>query len=106
MYMVLQIRLTRAGLISELAALGKPSILIPSPNVAHDHQKYNAKAMESDGASIMILEEELKNDYLSQVINSLILDQSRLKQMSNNAYRIGTWHGTRKLCEIIKKAAK
>lgn len=99
---------TRAGAItiSELAALGKPSILIPSPNVAHDHQKYNAKAMESDGASIMILEEELKNDYLSQVINSLILDQSRLKQMSNNAYRIGTWHGTRKLCEIIKKAAK
>lgn len=47
-----------AGTISELQILGKPVILIPSPNVAEDHQRHNAEALSSRGAAVMILDRD------------------------------------------------
>ena len=49
-----------AGTISELQLLGKPSILIPSPNVAEDHQRKNAEALANRDAAIMILDADAR----------------------------------------------
>lgn len=103
-YAASDLLVTRAGAItvSELAALGKPSVLIPSPNVAHNHQEHNARAMEEDGASVMILEKDLENR-LSHTIHSLLSNPKRLQEMSENAYKTGIRQGAKKFCTLIKK---
>lgn len=63
----------RAGAItiSELCALGKPSILIPSLNVTHNHQEYNARALVEKGAAAMILDPEFTAQRLKQEIDRM-----------------------------------
>ena len=75
--------LTRAGAgtCSELMILGKPSILVPSPNVAGDHQTKNAESMVNAGASEVIPESEL-NDSIADKVTDLIFDKDRLSAMS------------------------
>lgn len=74
---------SRAGAssISELELLGKPAILIPSPNVAEDHQTKNALALSSRGAAVMIPDAEAK-DKLTDEIISLAFDKKQLAEMS------------------------
>ncbi len=78
------VAITRAGAItvSELCAIGKPAIIIPSPNVAHNHQLYNARYMEKRGAAVVILEEELTGKLLAEQIKKLLSDKELLKKMS------------------------
>lgn len=104
-YAAADLLITRAGAItiSELSALGKPSVLIPSPNVAHNHQEYNAKMMEQEGASFMILEKDLENNRLTHVIHTLLSNPKRLKEVADSAYRIGIRQGAKKFCTMIKK---
>jgi UDP-N-acetylglucosamine--N-acetylmuramyl-(pentapeptide) pyrophosphoryl-undecaprenol N-acetylglucosamine transferase len=75
----------RAGAltIAELTILGKPSILIPSPNVAEDHQTKNAKALESAGASICLKESDI--DLLFPLMTDLVQDAERLHEMGVQA---------------------
>lgn len=70
-----------AGTISELELLGKPCILVPSPNVAEDHQTKNAMALVSKGAAVMIPDDECRERLLPE-IESLIYDPARLVSMS------------------------
>jgi len=78
--------LTRAGAgtCSELMLIGKPSILVPSPNVAGDHQTKNASSMVENGASVLIREPEL-DELITVRIHELITDQQKLKRMSQAA---------------------
>src|SRR5690606_40507104 len=50
-----------AGTIAELCAVGKPAILVPSPNVAEDHQTKNAQALVTAGAAVLVRDEEAPN---------------------------------------------
>ena len=72
----------RAGAmsISELAALGKAAILIPSPNVTGDHQLKNAMALARVGAAVCLREEELSS--LTRIVAELLADDARRAQMS------------------------
>lgn len=72
-----------AGSISELQILGKPCILVPSPNVAEDHQTKNALALVDKGAAVMVTDAEAK-DKLTDTILTLAKDQKRLDEMSRN----------------------
>ncbi len=76
----------RAGAItvSEIAALGKPSVLIPSPNVVRNHQEQNAREFEAKGAARVITEPELSADKLYDTIVSVINDKAVLTGMSVN----------------------
>lgn len=98
----------RAGAItiSEINALGKPSILIPSPNVTHNHQEYNARALETAGAAIVFTEDELKEGVLSRAIGELINDNESLGRMSKNSENIGIKNGTQKIYNIINRLTK
>ncbi len=76
--------ITRAGAItvSELCALGKPAVLVPSPNVTNDHQTYNARAMEENGAAVLIQESELSGEMLAGQIKTLLANREILHKMS------------------------
>lgn len=73
-----------AGTISEIEALGRPSILIPSPNVAEDHQRHNAEALANHNAAVMILDADARTR-LSDTIAGLIDDPQRRQQIAEAA---------------------
>ncbi len=70
-----------AGTCSELMNIGQPAILIPSPNVAGNHQEKNARSLTSTGAAILLKEENLADEFIPN-INNLIFDSERLDAMS------------------------
>ncbi len=83
---------TSAGAItlSEISAVGVPSILIPKGYTAENHQEYNARAFEQNGASIVILEKDLTGgEKLEEVIYTLIEDKKTLEEMSKNSKKNG-----------------
>jgi UDP-N-acetylglucosamine--N-acetylmuramyl-(pentapeptide) pyrophosphoryl-undecaprenol N-acetylglucosamine transferase len=75
-----------ASTIAELAAAGKPSLLIPLPTAADDHQRINAEVMVKAGAAVMLQEKELADSgRLVDTLRDLLADSSRLRAMSQHA---------------------
>src|SRR2546423_87456 len=74
-----------ASTVGELAAAGKPAILVPFPRAADDHQMRNARAMERQGAALVIPEAQLGADSLLRAISDLLADPTRLQQMGARA---------------------
>ena len=83
--------IARAGAttLAELCAIGKPSILIPYPHAAEDHQAKNALAMERAGAAIAIRESELTAEGLASQVRELLLGRSRRRDMADAARKLG-----------------
>ncbi|WDU84481.1 UDP-N-acetylglucosamine--N-acetylmuramyl-(pentapeptide) pyrophosphoryl-undecaprenol N-acetylglucosamine transferase [Caloramator sp. Dgby_cultured_2] len=100
--------ISRAGatIISEITALGIPSILIPSPNVANNHQEYNALSLEQNGAAIVIKESQISDDVFSQQVISLAKNKDLLTKMSSNAKKFAKIDAADKICEIISELVK
>jgi len=88
-YAAADLVISRAGALScsELALTGKPSILVPSPNVAGDHQTKNARSMVDEGAADLIEDNQLK-DLLVDRVKELINDNKRLEAMSQAARKL------------------
>ena len=80
--------ISRAGAmtISELSALGLPSILIPYPQATDNHQFYNAKFLVDKNAAEMILDKDLNPEKLAQITKSFFLETDKLKKASMAAY--------------------
>ncbi len=89
--------------VSELCALGRPAILIPSPNVTHNHQEYNANSVASRGGAIMIPERDLREKSVSDTVNKLLENPEKLKEMSEKALSQAIADGTKRICDIVKK---
>ncbi len=81
----------RAGAttIAELTALGIPSILIPSPYVANNHQFYNASVLVDEDAAAMIEEKDLNAISLQEKMNEVFLNAERYSAIKNNALELG-----------------
>lgn len=73
-----------ASTISEIVALGIPSILIPSPYVANNHQFKNALDLVNCNASVMIEEKDLKDDILVKKIDEILYDDNKISEMKSN----------------------
>ena len=88
-YAIANLVLARAGAItcSELTVTGKPSVLVPSPNVAEDHQTKNAQSLEREGAAICLAEKEM-NASLYQTLVDTLQDTHRLQRMREAARRL------------------
>ena len=86
-YAAADLVVSRAGAmtVAELCAWGKPSVLIPLPNAAADHQKFNARALEEAGAAVLLLEENLSPESLAGVVTSLVADPKRLASLADVA---------------------
>lgn len=98
----------RAGAItlSELLACGKPSILIPSPYVAENHQFHNAMTLKKIGAAEIIEEKDLSGEKLIDVVSNLIENKSKLSQMSLAAKNGAIMDSNERIYEIIMNLYK
>ena len=93
--------------VTEISNLGKPSILIPLPNVSNDHQLYNAKVLENVGAAKIILNDELSNQsILNSTIEKIILDKDNMKKMGEKALIMATKNVEDKIYKEIKLLVK
>ncbi len=90
-YAAADLVVARAGALTlaEITACGKPSILIPYPFAAADHQKHNARTLQKAGAASVILERDLTRERLSSEILSLLSDERTLGRMAEASRRLG-----------------
>lgn len=91
-----------AGTISELQLLGLPTILIPSPNVAEDHQRKNAEALVQCNAAVMILDAEAP-DKLGNEVVTLLNDPDRCDLLSENIKKMALRNADEKIVDTIYK---
>lgn len=89
-----------AGSISELCILKKPVILVPSPNVAEDHQTKNAMALVNQNAALMIKDNEAKEKLVDTAL-SLIQDDARLVSLSENIHKMAHFHSAEQIVDEI-----
>jgi UDP-N-acetylglucosamine--N-acetylmuramyl-(pentapeptide) pyrophosphoryl-undecaprenol N-acetylglucosamine transferase len=94
-----------AGAVSELAAAGKPSILVPFPFAADDHQTRNAEAMESAGAARLIRDAELTGERLAAAIRE-VSEPRELESMAQAARRLAKPGAARRAAEILEEVAR
>lgn len=94
-----------ASTLSELQATGKASILIPSPYVAENHQYHNAMALVNNDAAMILEEKDLNAQKLTQMVNELLANPERLKEIGKNARDMAVIDATQRiyntLCEIV-----
>ena len=93
----------RAGAITlgELQACGKPSVLIPSPYVAENHQFHNAMTLKKAGAAEIIEEKDLSGEKLIDVVSHLIENKPRLEKMSESARSSAIIDANERIYQII-----
>ncbi len=93
----------RAGAItlSELEACGKPSVLIPSPYVAENHQYHNAMALKRRGAAEVIEEKDLSGEKLIAEISSVIENKDKLKKMSEAAKKMAVLDANERIYNVL-----
>jgi len=107
-YSAADIIISRAGAssVSELAIVGKPCILIPSPNVAEDHQTKNAMSMVNKNAAILIKDIEAKNQ-LTDKINWLLQNPMEMQKLSVNISKLALANADIEIAtEVIKLGLK
>ena len=106
-YAAADLVVSRAGAssISEICLLGKPSILIPSPNVAEDHQTHNAMALVRKDAAIMVKDVDAANALVSTLLQT-IQDDTLLSQLHTNVLTLAQTDSARRIAEIVMQIAK
>lgn len=98
----------RAGAmtLSEIEAKAKASILIPSPNVAENHQFHNAMALVRRGAAEIIEEKDLTGEALWEKVEAILSDPQRLRSLGENAGKMETLDANERIYRVIKAAAR
>ncbi|HSD06975.1 undecaprenyldiphospho-muramoylpentapeptide beta-N-acetylglucosaminyltransferase [Flavobacterium sp.] len=106
-YAAADVVISRAGAssVSELCIVGKPVIFIPSPNVAEDHQTKNAQAIVNKKGAILLKESQLDEDF-SLVFESLIKDEGKQEQLSQNIKLLAKPNATVQIADEIVKLIK
>ena len=99
--------ISRAGAssISELCLLGKPAILVPSPNVAEDHQTHNALALVNKNAAVLVRDAEAAEKLIPTALQ-LIQDEEQLAQLHTNILQLAQKDSARRIAEEVMKIAK
>ena len=106
-YAAADLVISRAGALScsELALTGKPSILIPSPHVAADHQTKNARSMVDHGAAELLTDAEAREN-LAGLVEKLIFDRERLRKMNKAARELARPEASRTIAKKIIELTK
>ena len=89
--------------ISELALLRKAAILIPSPNVAANHQYHNARVLSDAGAAVLIEETELAGGVLTERVQALLKDEDALSALSRSISQFALSDANERIYQEIKK---
>ena len=95
--------ISRAGAstISELTALGVPAIIVPSPNVTHNHQEHNARVLADAGGAVMLLERECSGEKLFDTACSILQDPDRRRRMSAAMGELGSVDASEKIYAAV-----
>ena len=98
----------RAGAtgLAELTARGIPSILIPYPYAAENHQEHNARALVKAGAARMILNKDLTSENLQENITQLLNNPAELKSMSEASLKLGRPQAAENIANMILQLTK
>jgi UDP-N-acetylglucosamine--N-acetylmuramyl-(pentapeptide) pyrophosphoryl-undecaprenol N-acetylglucosamine transferase len=91
--------------VSELCIAGKPTILVPSPNVAEDHQTKNAQALVEKDAAIIVTDKEAKEKLVDEALK-LIFDESRANRLRENILKLARPRATEDIINEIEKLLK
>ena len=105
---VVDIIVSRSGAmtITEISNLGKPAILVPLPNVSHDHQLYNAKVLEKIDAAKIILNDELTGEKLNKELDDIVLNEEKMKKMGENALTVSKIDAVEEIYKEVQKLVK
>ena len=101
-YAAADLVISRAGAssISELCLLGKPCILVPSPNVAEDHQTKNALALSTRSAAILVKDSEAPNTLITLAMDT-VSDDAKLKDLSVNVEKLAYHNSAQTIAEEV-----
>ncbi|MCF8370028.1 MAG: undecaprenyldiphospho-muramoylpentapeptide beta-N-acetylglucosaminyltransferase [Bacteroidales bacterium] len=94
-----------AGTISELCLVGKACILVPSPNVAEDHQTKNAMALADQDAAILVRDKDAGAEMIEEALK-LINDQTKQKELSENIEKMALKDSAKIIANEVLKLAK
>ncbi|MGE5632999.1 MAG: undecaprenyldiphospho-muramoylpentapeptide beta-N-acetylglucosaminyltransferase [Caulobacteraceae bacterium] len=92
-----------ASTLSEITALGKPSILIPFPYATDNHQEYNARALEKNGAAVVILERDLNDNILFSEVMNMLQNPDKTKKMAVKSKEFGKTDAAEIIVDEAKK---
>ena len=95
-----------ASSLSELEALGRASILIPSPNVAENHQYHNAMALVEQNAALLLEEKDYTPAAMEALFASVVGDKTKLQTLGENARKLGLPDAKRKIADLIVALAQ
>lgn len=103
-YAAADVVISRSGAlaVSELCIAESPCILVPSPNVAEDHQTKNALALVEKDAAVMVLDKEAKTKLVDEALK-LLFDEQRAKKLSENIATLAKPHATEDIVNEIEK---
>jgi UDP-N-acetylglucosamine--N-acetylmuramyl-(pentapeptide) pyrophosphoryl-undecaprenol N-acetylglucosamine transferase len=103
-YAAADVVIARAGAlsISELCLAKKPSILVPSPNVAEDHQTKNAMALVNENAAVLVKDVQAKETLVSEALK-LVYDEGRCEKLSGQIAKLAKPNATREIVDEIEK---
>ena len=94
-----------ASTLAELTAMGKPAVLVPSPNVVNNHQEKNARVLERAGAAKVLLEQDASAENLLRTITALLSDREALDAMAKNMRAMAVENATEKIAELVLELA-
>jgi UDP-N-acetylglucosamine--N-acetylmuramyl-(pentapeptide) pyrophosphoryl-undecaprenol N-acetylglucosamine transferase len=105
-YAAADLLVARAGAmtVAEIAAAGRPAVLVPFAGATHGHQEANARALEKEGAAVVLAEHEANEETLGRAIAALLSDPARLLAMGEAARRTAKTDAAARLCEIVFEA--
>ena len=106
-YATADLVISRAGAssISEICLLGKPAILVPSPNVAEDHQTHNAMALVNKDAAVLVRDAEAAEKLIATALE-LLNDPKRLKTLQTNVLKLAQKDSAKRIAEEVIALAK
>ncbi len=90
-----------ASTVAELATIGRPSILVPYPHAADDHQSANARAFEATGACVVVPHASLTAEALAALLNALFEEPQRLSAMAAAAHAAGRPDAAARLADLV-----
>jgi len=92
-----------SGTCNEIGAAGVPCILIPSPNVTHNHQENNARVLERNGGAVVLLEKDCTPEKLYGLIRELLADAPRRAEMTKKLHSQVKLDSTDRICDIVEE---
>ncbi|OYW74071.1 MAG: hypothetical protein B7Z37_19170 [Verrucomicrobia bacterium 12-59-8] len=106
-YRVADLAIARSGAssMSELAYFGVPSLLVPYPHAAEDHQTRNAEIFDKAGAARLMRESELNADTLADAVRDIFNDPRKAGEMKKAALKLAVKNSAEKIAELVVKAA-